>query len=99
MKRWQIVVFLGVALWGASPAEAQPDRPLVRQYYDGGIVSNQTICPVSGLTEYVLQTFTGFFADPNEPYPKTGDLGYVHAVGGNVSTCVNDTIGFYFNLP
>jgi hypothetical protein len=41
----------------------------------------------------------GFFADLNEPFPKTGDLGYVRAIAANVSPCWNDTIGFDFFLP
>ncbi|WP_158531632.1 MULTISPECIES: hypothetical protein [unclassified Meiothermus] len=47
----------------------------------------------------VSQSFVGYFTDPNEPYPKTGDIAYVRAVSANVSGCVNDAVGFDFFLP
>jgi uncharacterized repeat protein (TIGR02543 family) len=70
-----------------------------RAYFDGNLQSNGTVCPVSGIIETVLQTRTGYFTDPSEPYPKTGDLAYVHAVATNVSSCVSDAPGFEFFLP
>jgi hypothetical protein len=93
MRRLALLFVLSCGILGARTAEAQ------RAYYNGTMQSNMTVCPVSQIVVTALQTYTGFFADPNEPYPYTGDLGYVHAVGSNVSGCVNDAVGFEFFLP
>jgi len=68
-------------------------------YVDGNLASVSQICPITNLGAIASQNFVGFYADPNVPYPKTGDVGYVRAVGANVSPCTNDTIGFDFFLP
>jgi hypothetical protein len=70
-----------------------------RSYFDGGNQSNGTLCPVTGNGVTVLQSYAGYYTDPSEPYPRAGDLAYVHAVGVNVSPCVNDVVGFEFFLP
>jgi hypothetical protein len=76
-----------------------PNALAARAYYDGTYQAVQTTCPVTGNLVTASQSFVGYFADPNEPYPRTGDVGYVRAVGANVSPCTNDAIGFDFFLP
>ena len=93
MKRLLPLFLLCIAVLCARPAEA------VRAYADGNFQSNQTFCPVTGNLVTVLQTYAGYFTDPNEPYPRAGDLAYVHALGANVSPCVNDAVGFEFFPP
>jgi VCBS repeat-containing protein len=93
MKRLSVLVFFAVALMSARPVSAQ------RGYFDGTWTSNYTFCPVTGNLVTVLNTYVGYYTDPNEPYPRTGDLGYVHAVAANVAPCVNDAPGFDFFLP
>lgn len=68
-------------------------------YVDGNFASVSQICPITNLGAIASQNFVGFFADPSVPYPKTGDVGYVRAVGFNVSPCTNDVVGFDFFLP
>ena len=93
MKRLLPFLLLCIAVFFARPAEA------VRAYADGGLQSNGTLCPVTGNAVTVLQSYAGYFTDPNEPYPRAGDLAYVRAVGINVSPCVNDAVGFEFFPP
>jgi hypothetical protein len=95
MAMQRVIVTLSVcfALMSARPADAQ------RAYFDGSWQSNYTWCPVTGDLVTVLNTYAGYYTDPNEPYPKTGDLGYVHAVAANVAPCVADAPGFDFFLP
>jgi hypothetical protein len=93
MRRF--VAFMAVWLTVFCFAQARAQRA----YFDGNLQSNNVVCPVSGILETVLQTRTGYFTDPSEPYPKTGDLAYVHAVATNVSSCVSDAPGFEFFLP
>jgi uncharacterized protein (DUF2141 family) len=76
-----------------------PNALAARDYYDGTYQAVYTTCPVTGNVVVASQSFVGYFADPNEPYPRTGDVGYVRAVGANVSPCTNDAIGFDFFLP
>lgn len=76
-----------------------PNALAVRAYFDGTFQSLYTTCPVTGNAVVVSQNFVGYFTDPNEPYPKTGDIAYVRAVSANVSGCVNDAVGFDFFLP
>ncbi|GIW24984.1 MAG: hypothetical protein KatS3mg069_1251 [Meiothermus sp.] len=70
-----------------------------RAYFDSPPVSVSTACPVTGNIVLATQNTVGYFTDPNEPYPKTGDLAYVRASSTNVSPCTNDTVGFDFFLP
>ena len=93
MKRLLPLFLLCIAVLCARPAEA------VRAYADGGLQSNGTLCPVTGNAVTVLQSYAGYFTDPNEPYPRAGDLAYVRAVGVNVSPCVGDAVGFEFFPP
>lgn len=93
MKRLRLLFFLCIAALCARPADAQ------RAYFDGIPQSTSTNCPVTGTLEEVLHAYTGYFTDPGEPYPKTGDIAYVHAVGINMSNCVNDVFGPEFFLP
>ena len=93
MKRLLPLFLLCIAVLSVRPAEA------VRAYADGGLQSNGTLCPVTGNAVTVLQSYAGYFTDPNEPYPRAGDLAYVRAVGANVSPCVADAVGFEFLLP
>ncbi len=88
-----LICFVCIAALFAQPAAA------ARAYFDGNYVWSSTNCPVSGTPVEVLKTNTGYFTDPNEPYPKTGDLAYVRAVGNNISPCVNDAFGPEFFLP
>ena len=76
-----------------------PNAMAARAYFDGTFQSLSTVCPVTGNAVVVSQSFVGYFTDPNEPYPKTGDIAYVRAVSANVSGCVNDAVGFDFFLP
>ena len=87
------LLFLLCTVVSAGTAQAQ------RAYFDGSWQSNGTYCPVTGTLVTVLNTYTGYFTNPSEPYPRTGDLGYVHAVAANVAPCVNDAVGFDFFLP
>lgn len=75
------------------------DARAARAYFDGTFQSVSTFCPVTGNAVIAAQSYAGYFTDPNEPYPQTGDLAYVHAVAANVSGCVNDALGFEFFLP
>ncbi len=86
---------LGILLLGlyGTYAQAAPG------YVDGNLASVSQICPITNFAAIASQNFVGFFADPSAPYPKTGDVGYVRAVGSNVSPCTNDVIGFDFFLP
>ncbi len=93
MKRPWILLFLLAAMSYAHPANAQ------RAYFNGGIQSNKTLCPVTSNEVTVVNTQAGYFTDPGEPYPKTGDLAYVHALATNVAPCVADAVGFQFFLP
>ena len=77
MKRLLPFLLLCIAVFFARPAEA------VRAYADGGLQSNGTLCPVTGNAVTVLQSYAGYFTDPNEPYPRAGDLAYVRACGRN----------------
>lgn len=67
-------------------------------YVDGNDVPVWQICPITN-SAIASQNKVGFFTDPSTSYPKTGDVGYVRAVGSNISPCTNDTIGFDFFLP
>ncbi|MGK0617432.1 InlB B-repeat-containing protein [Meiothermus cerbereus] len=68
-------------------------------YVDGNDVPVWQICPITNISAIASQNKVGFFTDPSTSYPKTGDVGYVRAVGSNISPCTNDTIGFDFFLP
>jgi hypothetical protein len=68
-------------------------------YLDGSDVAVWQICPITNISAIASQNKVGFFTDPSTSYPKTGDVGYVRAVGSNISPCTNDTIGFDFFLP
>lgn len=68
-------------------------------YLDGNDVAVWQICPITNNSAIASQNKVGFFTDPSTSYPKTGDVGYVRAVGSNISPCTNDTIGFDFFLP
>lgn len=68
-------------------------------YVDGNDVPVWQICSIIGTSAIASQNKVGFFTDPSTSYPKTGDVGYVRAVGSNISPCTNDTIGFDFFLP
>lgn len=70
-----------------------------RAYFDGPLASVGTICPITNIVVIASQSFVGYFTDPNEPYPKTGDIAYVRAATTNVSGCVNDVVGPAFLLP
>jgi|GEM_PF-4521681 hypothetical protein len=70
-----------------------------RAYFDSTPVSVGTVCPVTGNAVIATQNTVGYFTDPNEPYPKTGDLAYIRASSTNVSPCTNDVVGFDFFLP
>lgn len=95
MARERLILALPLCfvLMSARQAEAQ------RAYFDGSWQSNYTMCPVDGTLVTVLNSYAGYYTDPNEPYPKTGDLGYVRAVAANVAPCVSDAPGFDFFLP
>jgi Fibronectin type III domain len=101
MTRWPLILILGAAmsLSLAVSASAQPDRTLARDYFDGTFASTKGLC-LDGNEQTVTNAWAGFYADVNEPYPKTGDLGYVRAVAANVNGCfLNDVNGFEFFLP
>ncbi|WP_156890762.1 InlB B-repeat-containing protein [Meiothermus rufus] len=68
-------------------------------YVDGNDVAVWQICPITNISAIASQNKVGFFTDPSTSYPKTGDTGYIRAVGSNISPCSNDTIGFDFFLP
>lgn len=85
-------ILLMLGLLGTN-AQAAPG------FVDGNVVSVSQTCPITNLTPVASNNFVGFYADPSVPYPKTGDVGYVRAVGSNVSPCANDVIGFDFFLP
>jgi len=70
-----------------------------RAYFDSVPVPVNTVCPVTGNLVISSQNTVGYFTDPNEPYPKTGDLAYIRASSTNVSPCTNDAVGFDFFLP
>jgi hypothetical protein len=70
-----------------------------RAYLDSPFQSVQTLCPVTNTAVVVTQTGVGYFTDPAEPFPYTGDVTYVRAFAYNVSGCVNDAVGFEFFLP
>jgi hypothetical protein len=93
MKRALCLLMFLIFTVFARPAEA------ARDFFMGNLASNGTLCPVIGTAAVVLQTNVGYFTDPAEPYPKTGDIAYVRAFGANVSGCVNDVVGFEFFLP
>jgi len=82
-----------LVLMGLQNAQA------ARAYFDGTYQFLGTTCPVTGNVVVVSQNFVGYFTDPAEPYPKTGNIAYVRAVSVNVSGCVNDAVGFDFFLP
>lgn len=86
-------------LWMLGLVFLFPNALAARAYFDGTFQSLYTTCPVSGNAVVVSQNFVGYFTDPGEPYPKTGDIAYVRAVSANVSGCVNDAVGFDFFLP
>src|SRR4051812_47984980 len=91
MLRVRLLLVLFVCALCARPAAAQ-------SYFDGTNQSTETNCPVGGTHVTVLQARAGFFTNATT-FPKTGDIGYVHAVATNVSPCVNDVVGFDFFLP
>lgn len=70
-----------------------------RAYFDSVPVLVNTVCPVTGNSVTSSQNTVGYVTDPNEPYPKTGDLAYIRASSTNVSPCTNDAVGFDFFLP
>ncbi|GEM82919.1 InlB B-repeat-containing protein [Meiothermus hypogaeus] len=92
MRMLALGILLMLGLFGTN-AQAAPG------YVDGNFASVRQICAITNLEAIASQNFVGFYADPSVPYPKTGDVGYVRAVGSNVSPCTNDTIGFDFFLP
>jgi len=85
-----VLLVLGFMSTGARAAPA---------YLDGNDVAVWQICPITNISAIASQNKVGFFTDPSTSYPKTGDVGYVRAVGSNISPCTNDTIGFDFFLP
>ncbi|HEU4743178.1 MAG TPA: hypothetical protein VFS50_16395 [Meiothermus sp.] len=87
-----VVLMLGL-MWLGQDARA------ARAYFDSTFASVSTICPVTNNVVIATQNTVGYFTDPNEPYPKTGDIAYVRANSTNVSPCTNDTVGFDFFLP
>jgi len=89
LKMCFVIFFLALI----SLAQAQ------RNYFDSVPVSVGTVCPIVGNAVISSQNTVGYFTDPNEPYPRTGDLAYVRASSTNVSPCTNDVVGFDFFLP
>ncbi len=90
---WLVLV---VGLWlafGVSPAQAQGG------FFDSNFVSLNGICPVTNIPVVVSQNSVGYFTDPSNSYPKTGDVVYVRATSTNVSGCLNDVVGFDFFFP
>lgn len=92
MRRLACAVLLALGFMG-TVALAAPG------YVDGNDVPVGQICAITGTSAIASQNKVGFFTDPSTSYPKTGDVGYVRAVGSNISPCTNDTIGFDFFLP
>ncbi|GIW34849.1 hypothetical protein [Meiothermus sp.] len=92
MRRLAVGILLMLGLLGSNALAA-------RAFFDSNFVSVSTICPVTGNMVVATQNTVGYFTDPNEPYPKTGDLAYVRASSTNVSPCTNDAVGFDFFLP
>ena len=93
MKRLFLPFLLCIALLCARPASA------VAAYVDGvyqPLSATGAFC-IPGTVG--LQTYASYLTDPAQPYPKTGDISYVRAVGVNVSGCMNDVVGFEFFLP
>lgn len=77
-----------------------PRAEAARAYFDGNFASVSTTCPVWPFSVVIAsQSNAGYFTDPNEPYPKTGDIAYVRASTTNISPCTNDLAGFDFFLP
>lgn len=70
-----------------------------RDWFNGVMASVSAICPITNILVTSSQTYVGYYTDPAEPYPMTGDVAYVHAVATNISPCSNDAIGFDFYLP
>lgn len=70
-----------------------------RGYFDGTPEAVGTVCAVTGNAVITTQNTVGYFTDPNEPFPKTGDVAYVRASSTNISPCTNDAVGFEFFPP
>ncbi len=92
-KRWFVAVLLLIFGFMSTVTLAAPG------YVDGNDVAVWQICPITNISAIASQNKVGFFTDPSTSYPKTGDVGYIRAVGSNISPCSNDTIGFDFFLP
>ena len=92
-NEYRLLLFLCIAALCARSAEASG------AYFDGTMQSTSGVCPSTGTVVTVLQTTAGYFTDPVNLYPKTGDVAYVHAVATNISPCLTDVVGFDFFLP
>ena len=47
----------------------------------------------------VLHAYTGYFTDPNEPFPKTGDIAYVRAVARTSALVITTSWVLIFSCP
>ncbi len=90
---WLAIIVVLLLAFGVSPAQAQ------RAFFDSSFESVGSICLVTNNIVIVSQNQVGYFVDPNEPYPKTGDVVYVRALSTNVSPCHIDAVGFDFFFP